>query len=163
MVGKVSRILVSSVTRTLPPRTSIGTLKSTRTSTRFPRTSTSRRVSFAILTLTLARALLSKHLEHFDAAIAVAPLVVVPADHFHETIAEHDRQFAIEDARVWIADDILRDEWLVAVFEHAFVTFVGRSLFERGVHGVDGGVFFQDHAKISHRTVGRWHSKRAAI
>ena len=44
MVGKLSRIRVSSVTRTLPPRTSVGTLKSTRTSTRFPRTSRSRTV-----------------------------------------------------------------------------------------------------------------------
>src|ERR1043166_915144 len=48
MVGKLSRIRVSSVTRTLPPRISVGTLKSTRTSARFPRTSRSRRVSFAI-------------------------------------------------------------------------------------------------------------------
>src|SRR5262249_18344105 len=50
MVGKLSRIRVSSVTRTLPPRTSVGTLKSTRTSTRFPRTSRSRTESFAIFT-----------------------------------------------------------------------------------------------------------------
>src|SRR5215475_1003461 len=48
MVGRLSRIRVSSVTRTLPLRTSVGTLKSTRTSTRFPRTSRSWRVSFAI-------------------------------------------------------------------------------------------------------------------
>src|SRR3954469_21933541 len=50
MVGRLSRIRVSSVTRTLPPRTSVGTLKSTRTSTRFPRTSRSRTESFVIFT-----------------------------------------------------------------------------------------------------------------
>src|SRR6266550_9297795 len=53
MVGRLSRIRVSSVTRTLPPRTSVGTLKSTRTSTRFPRTSRSRTESFAIILLLL--------------------------------------------------------------------------------------------------------------
>src|SRR5919106_2267929 len=58
MVGRLSRIRVSSVTRTLPPRTSVGTLKSTRTSTRFPRTSRSRTVSFAIITPTLLLMLL---------------------------------------------------------------------------------------------------------
>src|SRR5206468_6587523 len=48
MVGKLSRIRVSSVTRILPPRVSVGTLKSTRTNTRFPRTSRSRSESFGI-------------------------------------------------------------------------------------------------------------------
>src|SRR6266480_8085328 len=49
MVGKLARMRVSSVIRISPPRTSIGTLKSTRTSTRFPRTSKSRTASFGIL------------------------------------------------------------------------------------------------------------------
>src|SRR5262245_1366865 len=53
MVGRLSRIRVSSVTRTLPLRTSVGTLKSTRTSTRFPRTSRSCRLSFAISLIVL--------------------------------------------------------------------------------------------------------------
>src|SRR6266480_4457853 len=49
MVGKLARMRVSSVIRISPPRTSIGTLKSTRTNTRFPRTSKSRTESFGIL------------------------------------------------------------------------------------------------------------------
>src|SRR6266480_2249539 len=49
MVSKLARMRVSSVIRISPPRTSIGTLKSTRTNTRFPRTSKSRSVSFGIL------------------------------------------------------------------------------------------------------------------
>src|ERR1051325_2896422 len=104
MVGRLSRIRVSSVTRTLPPRISVGTLKSTRTSTRFPRTSRSRRVSF-IGTLeywrngvvperisllhhsrTLLRRLFSQHFHHFHAAIAVTPLVIIPADDLYEAI-----------------------------------------------------------------------------
>src|SRR6266487_152666 len=53
MVGKLARMRVSSVIRISPPRTSIGTLKSTRTNTRFPRTSKSRSVSFGILLVLL--------------------------------------------------------------------------------------------------------------
>src|SRR5437867_12780488 len=49
MVGRLSRIRVSSVIRILPPRPSVGTLKSTRTSTRFPRTSRSRTESLGII------------------------------------------------------------------------------------------------------------------
>src|SRR5439155_8165972 len=46
MVGRLSRIRVSSVMRTFPPRISVGTLKSTRTRTCLPRTSRSRTDSF---------------------------------------------------------------------------------------------------------------------
>src|SRR6266566_8531779 len=53
MVGRLPRIRVSSVMRTFPPRISVGTLKSTRNRTRFPRTSRSRSVSFAILLMLL--------------------------------------------------------------------------------------------------------------
>src|SRR5882762_7679524 len=56
MVGRLSRIRVSSVTRFLPPGTSVGTLKSTRTSTRFPRTSRSRTESLPIFIRAPARA-----------------------------------------------------------------------------------------------------------
>src|SRR6266576_6775463 len=53
MVGRLARMRVSSVMRTFLPRVSVGTLKSTRTRTRFPRTSRSRRVSFGILLVLL--------------------------------------------------------------------------------------------------------------
>src|SRR5262249_44032453 len=126
MVGRLSRIRVSSVTRTLPPRTSVGTLKSTRTSTRFPRTSRSRTESFAIIysyCCSSSRSV-SQHFHQLHAPIAVAPLIIVPADHFYETIAHHQRQLAVEDAGVWIANDVLGNEWLIAEFKHAFVTFI---------------------------------------
>src|SRR5262245_39158881 len=116
MVGRLSRIRVSSVTRTLPLRTSVGTLKSTRTSTRFPRTSRSRRVSFIgvleygsigvvserISLLHHSRTLLlrlpSQQFHQLHTPIAVAPFVIVPADHFYEAVAHCQRQLAIEDA-----------------------------------------------------------------
>src|SRR4029453_3562440 len=100
MVGRLSRIRVSSVTRTLPPRTSVGTLKSTRISTRFPRTSRSRTESFAIIYSCSCSGsrLLSQLFHQLHAAIAVTPLIIIPADHFYEAIADRQRQLAIEDA-----------------------------------------------------------------
>src|SRR4029077_12762430 len=124
MVGRLSRIRVSSATRILPPRTSVGTLKSTRTSTRFPRTSRSRTETLAIFYSCSCSRLLSQHFHHFDAAIAVAPFVIVPADHFYEAISDRQRQLAIKDAGVRIANDVLGDERLIAELEHAFVAFI---------------------------------------
>src|ERR1043165_4389149 len=50
MVGRLSRMRVSSVIAIFPSRSSVGTLKSTRTRTRRPRTSRSRRASLFMLT-----------------------------------------------------------------------------------------------------------------
>src|ERR1044071_8474299 len=126
MVGRLSRIRVSSVTRTLPPRTSVGTLKSTRTSTRFPRTSRSRTESFAIICSSSCSCWrsVSQHFHQLHATIAVAPLIVIPADHFYETIADHERQLAVEDAGMRIANDVLGNERLIAALEHALVAFI---------------------------------------
>src|SRR5205807_9096393 len=79
------------------------------------------------------RELLSQHCQHIDAAIAVAPLVVIPADHFHETIAEREREFAVEDERMRVADDVMRDERIFAEFQYAVVIFRVRGRLERGV------------------------------
>src|SRR6476469_6118399 len=126
MVGRLSRIRVSSVTRILPPRTSVGTLKSTRTSTRFPRTSRSRTETLAIFcsrSCSCARSV-NQHFHHLHASIAVAPLIIIPADHFYEAVADGQGQLAIEDAGVRIANDVLRNERLIAELQHAFVAFV---------------------------------------
>src|SRR2546430_8829179 len=144
MVGRLSRIRVSSVTRIFPPRTSVGTLKSTRISTRFPRTSRSRTVSFIgvleywsnevaperISLLHHSRTpllrLFGQHFQHFDAAVAVAPLIIIPADDFHEAVADHQRQLAVEYAGVRIANNVLGNEGLIAKLKHAFEAFVWR-------------------------------------
>src|SRR5260370_21096569 len=126
MVGKLSRIRVSSVTRTLPPRTSVGTLKSTRMSTRFPRTSRSRTETFAIIYscfCSCSRSV-SQHFHHFDAAIAVAPLIIIPADHFYEAVADHERQLAVQNAGMPVTYDVLGNERLIAELEHAFLAFI---------------------------------------
>lgn len=68
--------------------------------------------------------LLSQHFHQLHAAIAVAPLIIIPADHFYEAIADRKRQLAIEDAGVRIANDVLGNERLIAELEHAFVAFI---------------------------------------
>src|SRR6266567_894126 len=146
MVGRLARMRVSSVMRTFLPRVSIGTLKSTRTRTRFPRTSRSRSVSFAILLplvfavvlvleecshtisendyANVTKCLFSQKFEQFHATVAVAPFVVVPTDHFHKPVAKHERQLAIKNTGVRITNDVLRNERLITVFDHAFVGFI---------------------------------------
>src|SRR5438128_8457660 len=144
MVGRLSRMRVSSVMRIFPPRISVGTLKSTRTRTRFPRTSRSRSISFAILLLvapvltlkacfhTLRKrlrarsrvALFPQQLQQLDATGTVAPFVIVPADGFHKPVAKHERQLAVKNTGVRITNDILGNEWLITVLHDAFVGFV---------------------------------------
>src|SRR4249919_1539522 len=126
MVGRLSRIRVSSVTRILPPRTSVGTLKSTRTNTRFPRTSRSRTETLAISYSCFCSCsrLVSQHFHQLHAPIAVAPLIVIPADHFYEAIAHRQGELAIKDAGVRIANDVLGNERLIGELEHAFVAFI---------------------------------------
>src|SRR4029078_1843473 len=132
MVGRLSRIRVSSVMRTLPPRTSVGTLKSTRTSTRFPRTSRSRTESFILQlktsasrsTSTIMTGLIRQQFHQLHAAIAVAPFVIIPADHLYEAVAHRQRQLAIEDAGMRIANNVFGNERFIAELEHAFVAFI---------------------------------------
>src|SRR5262245_20378528 len=66
-------------------------VKSTRTSPRFPPTSRSRTESFAIIysySWSCSRSV-SQHFHQLHAAIAVAPFIIVPADHFYEAITRH--------------------------------------------------------------------------
>src|SRR5205814_10717776 len=95
--------------------------------------------------------LLPQHREHTDAAIAVAPFVVVPADDLHESSAVSHRQFAVEDARVRVTDDIDRDQGFVGVFEYTFVTLARGGFLERVVDRFHGRVLLNDRGEIGHR------------
>src|SRR5690606_19370733 len=111
IVGRAAPIRVSSVTR---PSAS-GTLKSTRTRTRLPSTSAS--VTEALLNAISAlspwrsSAWLENLAEQLDAAVRVAPLVVVPGDRLDQVaVADHLGELRVEDRRVRIADDVGRDD-----------------------------------------------------
>src|SRR4051794_34353248 len=97
MVGSDERIRVSSATS--PP--SSGTFRSARSRTRFPSTSAS-------LTLALPnersgdasgtdRGRLQHLLRQIDAAVGVAPLVVVPGEELHEGPVDHLGLLGVED------------------------------------------------------------------
>ena len=85
-VGSAARIRASSV---MFRSSSRGTLKSTRTRTRLPSTSRSSSVRT------------HEHLlGELDAAVRVAPLVVVPGDDLDQVALEHRRQLGVEDRAV---------------------------------------------------------------
>src|SRR5438034_2187181 len=110
-------------------------------------TITSRRTS------TITRPLFSHHFHQLHATIAVAPFVIVPANYLYESIADHQRQLAVEDAGVRIAHDVLGNERLIAELEHAFVAFVRCRLLERGIDRVNCRILFQDSGQIRDRSV----------
>ena len=73
--------------------------------------------------------------------VGVTPLVVVPGDQLDEVVVEHDTGGLVEDARVRVADEVLRDDLVARVGEDAL-----EGAFARGVDGVAdlgvGGAFF---------------------
>src|SRR5438128_1852461 len=90
-VGRAARIRRSLV---MFPAASCGTLKSTRTSTRLPRRSFRSARVFLAIVLPLA-----DHVaQQIDAAMGVAPLVVVPAHQLEEAAVQLDARAGVEDA-----------------------------------------------------------------
>src|SRR6266550_3045858 len=115
-VGSAARIRVSSATSPF----SSGTLKSTRTRTRFPRTSASRMVRLSNAAAVLAASgdrdahLRGDELDDVGEAARVAPLVVVPGNDL-DHVAQDDRVQPADDRRVRVALQIARDERLLGV------------------------------------------------
>src|ERR1700694_4435492 len=97
------------VSSAMRPCSSSGTLKSTRSITRLPRTSTSRTVAFSRLAMLEA---LPDELRKVGDAAGVAPFVVVPGDHLEEVVADEHGGEAIDDRGVRIATEIRGDERL---------------------------------------------------
>src|SRR6266576_1390721 len=91
MLGRVSTMRVSSVTR---PRSSSGTLKSTRMNTRRFFRSRSRMDIFAMFGL---ETFLIHKVDHVAHAAGVSPLVVVPGDNFHAITLDNARHGSVHD------------------------------------------------------------------
>src|ERR1700759_2807917 len=126
IVGRLSRIRVSSVIRIFSPISSVGTLKSTRTRTRRPFTSRSRTDSFAILFVWLQDVL-----QQIDTSIRIAPFVIVPADQFEESTVQPHAGRAIEDARVRAVEKICRDNLILRICQNPLEIGLA-GLFHRG-------------------------------
>src|SRR6185437_17102285 len=108
MVGSAARMRVSSV---IVPPSSSGTLKSSRTSTRLPRTSTSRTVALSMLEP------LSHEVGQVGDPAGIAPLIVVPGDDLDHVVAQHHCREAVNDGRVGVTPEIAGDQWLVGEVE----------------------------------------------
>src|SRR5215212_8105927 len=113
MPGSAARIRVSSV---IPP-SCIGTLKSTRISTRLPARSTSdmrlKRIAAAELLRVHER---NRHVQH---AIAEAPLVVVPRRNLDQRAFADLRQRRIKNGAGRIVVEVGGNEQLAAVLQDA--------------------------------------------
>jgi uncharacterized protein (DUF1697 family) len=72
--------------------------------------------------------LLDHELEQVDAAVAVAPFVVVPAHQLEEALVETYTAAGIEDARVRVVDKVARDDFIARMGENAFQVAFARPL-----------------------------------
>src|SRR3954447_8816902 len=117
MVGRLARILVSSATS--PP--SSGTFRSARSRTRLPSTSASRTLALVSERDALVSGTDRRRLQHLlrnvDAAIRVAPLVVVPGEELHECPVDHLGLLGVEDRGVRVGDDVRGDDRILGVLE----------------------------------------------
>src|SRR5690606_10095242 len=118
MVGMAARIRVSSDTR---PSSSSGTLKSTRTRARRPRTSLSLRSAIVLRSITdsLPRERLAHHPEQVHATAGVAPLVVIPPGNLHQRPVDHVGALPVQDAGVRVADVVRGDKLFLGVLQEA--------------------------------------------
>src|SRR5262245_57454284 len=131
IVGTAARIRRSFV---MLPASSSGTLKSTRMRTRLPRISRSSSMVFLTIESSSmderhSRVTSRSPLQHLADAghqvrrpAAVAPFVVVPAQHLDELTlaARHDHcALGVEDATVGVADDVAGDERIFRILENA--------------------------------------------
>src|SRR5687768_6589511 len=136
IVGSASTMRASSVMTCLPFDSSSGTLKSTRMKRRLFSISSSRiGVMRSSVVMRDPRGRRSQfradELSELDHAVREAPLVVVPAEDLREVLALNLRDGGVEDRRVRIADEVARDERLVAVKEDALEGAVRRALHRR--------------------------------
>src|SRR5687768_4510555 len=67
------------------------------------------------LFLTCRRLPASDDLDHFQALVRVAPLVVVPADQLDEVVVERDAGFGVEDRGARVAAEIGGDDLVLGV------------------------------------------------
>src|SRR6478752_6274461 len=154
IVGRAARIRESSVT--LP--SARGTLKSTRTKTRFPAGSKSRMVSLSMgpgsgrwFSWAGRRSGRGDRQPRGDEpdqirdAAAVAPFVVVPADDLHHRPVEDHRRLGVDDRGAGVALEVHRHERLVADAEDA--------LQRAGSGGAEGVIELLDARRP--RDVGR--------
>src|SRR3569623_1646827 len=145
-VGSIARSRVSSVTLAL----SIGTLRSTRTSTFLP-VSSSGRSSRVLNALTLPE--LAHRMGGVDHAVREAPLVVVPADDADQLAVEHGGLEAVDCRAGRRMDDVGRDKRVLAVDEHAAQAVALTRRLQDLVHFLTAGVAARCEGQVDKTSV----------
>ena len=77
--------------------------------------------------------------EEVHAPVAVAPLVVVPADEFEEPFIQADARSGVKNAGILAMDEVGGDHLVRSVFEDSFKIGLG-CLFHRSADFFVGGV-----------------------
>src|SRR6476661_8125831 len=155
-VGSIARSRVSSVT--LAP--SIGTLRSTRTSTLLPVRS-SGRSSSVLKRLTSAK--LAHSRGRVDHAVGEAPFIVVPADDANQFAFEHRRLEAVDGRARRRVHEVDRDHRLIGVIEDALEARCFRRCLEDLVDLVARGVALRREGQVDEADVGYRYTDRRAV
>src|SRR5438270_37382 len=152
-VGFAARMRVPSAI--LP--SSIGTLRSSRTSTRLPRRP--RRSNDAFNGASEAGGHEGDQVDH---PAAEPPLVVVPGDDLRPVIPLHEGQRRVDDGRVRVVLEVGGDELLAADGEDPAQRPAGR-LVEGGVDLLNGRLALQLHGQVDDRDVQQRHPEGHAL
>src|SRR3954470_3566187 len=155
-VGSVARNLVSSVTSP----SAIGTLRSTRTSAFFPRTSPR---SSSVLNDVMASEQLRHRAGGIDHAVREAPFIVVPGEDADELAFEHRRLEAVDGRARRIVVIIDRDQFLLAIIEDALQPPALRRRLERAVHLLEAGVALRREGEVDQADIGGRNADRRAV
>src|SRR5258708_18101772 len=138
-----------------------GTLKSTRTNTRFPARSISR-IVFLFMSFVLMKkgsplpgdpqplpAFLSDEVREISNTAGVAPLVIVPGEYLDHVATLNHGQLSVDDRGMGIPTEIHPAKRLLWLGENA-IESASRSLLERIVHGFLGRLFAHIGHEIDH-------------
>lgn len=99
--------------------------------------------------------------EKIDAAVAVTPLVIVPADQLEKSLIEADAGGGVEDAGVLAMNEIGRNHFVRSVFEDAFQVGFGGFFHGLANFGI-GGVFADADSEVDHADGGGGDAERHA-
>src|SRR5271165_1869069 len=171
-------IRVSSLTTTSPSGSvPSGTLKSTRTSTRLPRTSRSSMLLNVLHPSAVRSA--SPHrppvracpgpapsqnpLRQIHQAVGVAPLVVVPRDDLEHRAVQHGRQLRVDDRREGRCDDVARDDRVLGVLHERRERTAAGGRLERPVYLLDASLALALDSEIDDRPRGDGSAHREAV
>lgn len=88
-----------------------------------------------------------------EAPVRVTPLVVVPRNELNKVVVERDTGGSVEDGRVRVADEVLRDNSVLSVAEDALKLVLGSTL-DLGLDLIVRSTLLETSGKVNHRDVG---------